>query len=88
MAASNLLSLRMRFFPVAPLHRGNKSLFVFLQFTDKRLILRFLVSGGPENHFGEDGSKVDALVSQHINELSSVGGILFGGDDFVGFEAA
>ena len=81
MAVSNLLSLRAHYFSAALLHRGDKSLLVFLQFADKRLIVRFLVPGGPENHFGEDRSKVDAFGGEQVCEFASVGGIFLRGDD-------
>jgi len=46
------------------------------------------VGGGPENHFGEDGSEFDTFASEGVGELAAVGGIGSGFDDAVLFEFA
>ena len=66
---------------------GDEGGLVFLHFVDEGLIFGAFVSGGPENHFGEDGSEVESFGSEEIDELAAVGGIGAGGDDAVTFEA-
>lgn len=55
---------------------------------DKRLILSLFMAGGPENHFRKDGSKIDSLGGKRIDQFSSVGAVLLGGDYAVGFQPA
>ena len=66
---------------------GDEGGLVFLHFVDEGLIFGAFVSAGPENHFGEHGSKVESFGSEEIDELAAVGGIGAGGDDAVTFEA-
>ena len=72
------------FFEVALADGFDKLLFALLHLADERLIAGFFVLGGPENHFGEDGSEIEALRRQNINQLAAVGGIFLSGDDPVG----
>jgi hypothetical protein len=55
---------------------------------DKRLILSLFMAGGPENHFRKDGSKIDSLGGKRIDQFSSVGAVLLGGDYAVGLQPA
>lgn len=45
------------------------------------MVAGLFVGGGPENHFGEDGSEVDAFGSERIGEFAAVGGVARGFDD-------
>ena len=64
----------------------------FRRMTSKVRCLRtmagFFVGGGPQDHFGEDRGEIDSLGGERVNQLAPVCGILFGGDDFVGFQSA
>jgi len=60
-----------------------KLLFALLHLADQSLIAGFFMFGGPEDHFGQDGSEIEALGGQNVNQLSAVGGIFFRGDDAV-----
>ena len=62
---------------------------MFLVLSDKAdqgLIAGFFVRGGPQNHFGEDGSEPEALGRKGINHFSTVGGIWRSGNDAVFFQ--
>jgi hypothetical protein len=41
------------------------------------------VFGGPEDHFGEDGSEIEALGRQNVDQLAAIGRIFLGSDDAV-----
>jgi hypothetical protein len=62
------------------LHGSNKSILVSSHLPGERLILRLFVLGGPEDHFGEDGSEIKALGGQNVNQPSAIGEIFFRGD--------
>lgn len=55
--------------------------FIAAKLADEGLVAGFFVSGGPENHFGQDGSEVDASAGEGIGQLAAVGGIASGLDD-------
>jgi len=59
-------------------------LFALLHLADERSIAGFFVLGGPENHFGEDGSEIQALGRQNIDQLAAIEGSSWDGDDPVG----
>ena len=67
---------------------SQKLLLVLLHLLDKRLILGFFMPGGPENHFREHGSEIDAFCGERVDQLSPVGGIRLGGDDSIHFQPA
>jgi len=80
------LAGRTCFFEVALPDGFDKLLFALLHLADQRLIAGFFVLGGPENHFGEDGSEIEAFGGQDVDQLSAVGGIFLGGNDAMGDE--
>ena len=63
---------------------GDELLFTPLHLADQGLIFGFFVLGGPENHFGEDGSEIEALGGQNVDQFSAVGWIFLGSDDAMG----
>ena len=64
-------------------HGCQKLLLVLLHCQDKRLIFRFFVPGGPQNHFREHRRQIDSLARQQVNQLSPIRGVLFRGQDSV-----
>ena len=74
------------FFEVALADGFYKLLFALLHLADERLIAGFFVLGGPEDHFGEDGSEIEALRRQKIDQLAAIRWIFSGGDDAMGDE--
>src|SRR5260221_6589846 len=52
-----------------------------LHLADQRSIAGFFVLGGPENHFGQDGSEIETFGRQYVDQLSAIGWIFMGGDD-------
>jgi hypothetical protein len=71
------------FFGPALVDCGQKLLLAVLHLADERLIFGFFVRGGPEDHFREDGSKIDSLGSEHVNQFSAVRRVLFRGDNSI-----
>ncbi len=63
-------------------------LLVRLHLPDKRLIFGFFMPGGPEDHFREDGSEVDAFCGERVDQLPPVGGIRLRRDDSILFQPA
>ena len=63
-------------------------LLVPLHLPDKRLVFGFFVPGGPENHFREHGSEIDAFCGERVDQLPPVGRIGLRGDDSVCFQPA
>jgi hypothetical protein len=61
--------------PPALSNGSEKLLLVLSHLPDQRLILGFFVSGGPEDHFREHGSEIDAFRRERVNQLPPVGGI-------------
>ena len=62
---------------------------MFLVLSDKAdqgLIAGLFVRGGPQNHFGKDGSEPEALWRKGINHFSTVGGIWPRRNDAVFFQ--
>ena len=51
------------------------------------MIAGFFVFGGPEDHFGEDGSEIEALRRQKIDQLAAIRWIFSGCDDAMGDES-
>jgi len=67
---------------------GYDALLVRLQFADERLIAGLFVPGGPKDHFGEDGSKIDAFGCEKVDGLPSIGCIRLRSDDAMSFQLA
>jgi hypothetical protein len=65
-----------------------EGLFVFAHFVDERLIAGAFVSGGPQNHFGENGGEVESLRREQVDEFAAIGGVRTRGDNAIGFETA
>lgn len=55
---------------------------------NQRLVAGLFVAGGPKNHFGEDGSEIDAFGRERVNKFAAVGGIALRGQNAVALEPA
>lgn len=55
---------------------------------NERLVAGVFMTSSPKDHFGQDGSEVNAFGGQRIDELAAVVRIALRGDDAVAFEAA
>lgn len=55
---------------------------------DERLVASVFVAGGPENHFGQNRSQVDALGGQLVDQLAAISRITLGSQDSVVFKPA
>lgn len=67
---------------------GDQLVFVAPHFADQGLIAGFFVAGCPEDHFGENGGKVNAFWRKRVNHFSAVEGISLRADDSILLEAA
>lgn len=66
---------------------GVEMLFVRAHEADERLIADVFMARRPKDHFGEDGSEIDAFGRERVDALAAVGGILPGREDAEVFEA-
>ena len=71
---------------VASSHRSHKLLLVLLHLPDEGLITGFFVLSGPKNHFGQDGSEIEALGRQHVSYFSAIGGVFLRCDDAMSYQ--
>jgi hypothetical protein len=69
-------------------HFGYDALLVRLQRVDQRLIAGLFVASGPQHHFSEDRSKIDAFRCKRVGEFSTIRGIGLRGDDAMRFQLA
>lgn len=69
-------------------HFGYDALPVRLQRVDQCLIAGLFVAGGPQHHFSEDRSKIDAFRCKRVGEFSTIHGIRLRGDNAMRLELA
>jgi hypothetical protein len=76
------------FFFTTMTHVSQELLFGRAHLANQRLVAGFFMARGPEHHFRPHRCKIDSLGRQQVNQFPPIGGILFGADNSVGFQAA